>query len=119
VQNRGVTTSRMILLDQSVSRLGKASLGRQWRRLVALALLLSFLAFLFGSELLFLFALTLRVGVAVLGDWSLQLSVVKWILTGLNLKEHDGRCLTVNEARPREERSGGGYLAGRGRRDHY
>lgn len=33
-------------------------------------------------------------------------------ITGLNLKEHDGRCLTVNEARPREERSGGG--GGRG-----
>ncbi len=29
-------------------------------------------------------------------------------ITNLNLKEHDGRCLTVNEARPREERSGGG-----------
>ncbi|MGQ0633766.1 MAG: RNA recognition motif domain-containing protein [Planctomycetaceae bacterium] len=29
-------------------------------------------------------------------------------IQGLNLKEHDGRCLTVNEARPREERSGGG-----------
>ena len=33
-------------------------------------------------------------------------------IQGLNLKEHDGRCLTVNEARPREERSGGG--GGRG-----
>jgi len=29
-------------------------------------------------------------------------------IQGLNLKEVDGRCLTVNEARPREERSGGG-----------
>jgi RNA recognition motif-containing protein len=28
-------------------------------------------------------------------------------IQGLNLKEVDGRCLTVNEARPREERSGG------------
>jgi len=28
-------------------------------------------------------------------------------IEGLNLKEHDGRALTVNEARPREERSGG------------
>jgi RNA recognition motif-containing protein len=28
-------------------------------------------------------------------------------IAGLNLKEHDGRSLTVNEARPREERSGG------------
>jgi RNA recognition motif-containing protein len=33
-------------------------------------------------------------------------------ITGLNLQEHDGRCITVNEARPREERSGGG--GGRG-----
>ena len=33
----------------------------------------------------------------------------------LNLKEVDGRALTVNEARPREERvgSGGGYGGGR------
>src|SRR5262245_148106 len=38
---------------------------------------------------------------------------------GLNLKEHDGRCLTVNEARPREERPRGGYGGGRGRRDRY
>lgn len=29
-------------------------------------------------------------------------------IQGLNLKEVDGRCLTVNEARPREERGGGG-----------
>lgn len=29
-------------------------------------------------------------------------------ITGLNLQEHDGRCITVNEARPREERGGGG-----------
>jgi RNA recognition motif-containing protein len=33
-------------------------------------------------------------------------------ITGLNGKEHDGRGLTVNEAKPREERSGGG--GGRG-----
>ena len=33
-------------------------------------------------------------------------------IQGLNLKEHDGRALTVNEARPREARSGGG--GGRG-----
>jgi RNA recognition motif-containing protein len=35
----------------------------------------------------------------------------------LNGKEIDGRALTVNEARPREERpprSGGGYGGGRG-----
>jgi RNA recognition motif-containing protein len=29
-------------------------------------------------------------------------------IESLNLKECDGRALTVNEARPREERSGGG-----------
>jgi RNA recognition motif-containing protein len=29
-------------------------------------------------------------------------------IQGLNETEHDGRALTVNEARPREERSGGG-----------
>ncbi len=40
-------------------------------------------------------------------------------INALNLKEHDGRCMTVNEARPREERSRGGYGAGRGRRDRY
>jgi RNA recognition motif-containing protein len=35
-------------------------------------------------------------------------------IEGLNGKEHDGRPLTVNEARPREERSGGGGRGGRG-----
>jgi len=38
----------------------------------------------------------------------------------LNGKEIDGRALTVNEARPREERaprSGGGYGGGGGRRE--
>ena len=38
-------------------------------------------------------------------------------IQGMNLKEVDGRCLTVNEARPREERGGGGgrgYGGGRG-----
>jgi RNA recognition motif-containing protein len=35
-------------------------------------------------------------------------------IQGLNLKEVDGRCLTVNEARPREERSGGGRGYGGG-----
>ena len=35
-------------------------------------------------------------------------------ITALNGKEVDGRTLTVNEARPREERSGGGG-GGRGR----
>jgi len=34
----------------------------------------------------------------------------------MNLKEHDGRCMTVTEARPRENRGGGG---GRGRRGGY
>ena len=33
-------------------------------------------------------------------------------IDGLNEKEHDGRALTVNEARPREERSGGGGSRG-------
>jgi RNA recognition motif-containing protein len=37
-------------------------------------------------------------------------------IEGLNGKENEGRALTVNEARPREERSGGGggYGGGRG-----
>src|SRR6476646_4962013 len=35
-------------------------------------------------------------------------------IQGLNLKEHDGRAMTVNEARPSEERSGsrGGFRSG-------
>ena len=33
-------------------------------------------------------------------------------IQGLNGKDHDGRNLTVNEARPREARSGGGYGGG-------
>ena len=42
-------------------------------------------------------------------------------IDGLNGKEHGGRPLTVNEARPREERGGGGgrrggYGGGRGGR---
>jgi RNA recognition motif-containing protein len=41
-------------------------------------------------------------------------------IQGLNEKEHDGRPLTVNEAKPREERSygggGGGSRGGYGRR---
>jgi RNA recognition motif-containing protein len=39
-------------------------------------------------------------------------------IQGLNGQEHDGRALTVNEARPREERGGGrgGYGGGRGGR---
>ena len=36
-------------------------------------------------------------------------------IQGLNDQEHDGRRLTVNEAKPREPRSGG-YGGGRGRR---
>ena len=44
-------------------------------------------------------------------------------IQGLNGKEHDGRPLTVNEARPREERGGGGRGGrggyGSGRRDRY
>src|SRR5580693_1437225 len=40
-------------------------------------------------------------------------------IQGLNAREHDGRNLTVNEAKPREPRSGGGgggggYGGGRG-----
>jgi cold-inducible RNA-binding protein len=37
-------------------------------------------------------------------------------IQGLNEKEHDGRALTVNEARPREERSGGYARGGHSRR---
>ena len=40
-------------------------------------------------------------------------------ITGLNEMEHDGRPLTVNEAKPRENRGGGGrggYGGGRGDR---
>jgi RNA recognition motif-containing protein len=37
-------------------------------------------------------------------------------IDGLNQKEVDGRSLTVNEARPREERSFGGGGGGRGGR---
>jgi RNA recognition motif-containing protein len=36
-------------------------------------------------------------------------------IEGLNLKEHDGRALAVNEARPREDRRGGGGGGGGGR----
>jgi len=38
-------------------------------------------------------------------------------IQGLNLKEVEGRSLTVNEARPREERGGGGGGGGGGGRD--
>jgi RNA recognition motif-containing protein len=40
-------------------------------------------------------------------------------IQGLNGQERDGRALTVNEARPREERSGGGGGGGRGGRGGY
>lgn len=45
-------------------------------------------------------------------------------MTGLNMKEHEGRSLTVNEARPRQDRSGGGgggrgFGGGGGRRGGY
>ena len=33
-------------------------------------------------------------------------------IQGLNGRDHDGRNLTVNEAKPREARSGGGYGGG-------
>jgi len=36
-------------------------------------------------------------------------------ITALNGQQHNGRALTVNEARPREERSGGGGGGGGGR----
>ena len=35
-------------------------------------------------------------------------------IQGLNDQEHDGRRLTVNEAKPREPRSGGGGYGGGG-----
>jgi RNA recognition motif-containing protein len=35
-------------------------------------------------------------------------------IQALNEHEHDGRRLTVNEAKPREDRGGGGYGGGRG-----
>jgi len=35
-------------------------------------------------------------------------------ITALNGKEYDGRALTVNEAKPREERPGGGSRGGYG-----
>jgi len=37
----------------------------------------------------------------------------------LNGKEWEGRALTVNEARPREERPAGGGFGGGGRRERY
>lgn len=36
-------------------------------------------------------------------------------IAGLNGNEHEGRALTVNEARPREPRNGGGFGGGGGR----
>lgn len=39
-------------------------------------------------------------------------------IEGLNGKDVDGRALTVNIARPREERSGGGGGGGGGRREY-
>src|SRR5437879_12374425 len=36
------------------------------------------------------------------------------VIQALNGKEHDGRALTVNEAKPREERRGGGFGGGGG-----
>jgi RNA recognition motif-containing protein len=37
----------------------------------------------------------------------------KAAIENLNEHEHEGRPLTVNEARPREDRGGGGYNRGR------
>ena len=34
-------------------------------------------------------------------------------IQGLNAQDYDGRNLTVNEAKPREARSGGGYAGSR------
>jgi cold-inducible RNA-binding protein len=39
-------------------------------------------------------------------------------ISALNGKEIDGRALTVNVAKPREERSGGGRSGGGGRREY-
>jgi RNA recognition motif-containing protein len=39
-------------------------------------------------------------------------------MQGLNGTEHDGRALTVNEAKPREQRSGGGGGGRGGYGDH-
>jgi hypothetical protein len=36
-------------------------------------------------------------------------------IEGLHDQEHEGRRLTVNEAKPREDRGGGGYGGGGGR----
>jgi RNA recognition motif-containing protein len=42
-------------------------------------------------------------------------------IEGMNNQEHDGRTMTVNEARPKAERGGGGggYGGGRGGRGNY
>src|SRR3954451_11566741 len=40
-------------------------------------------------------------------------------INALNGAEHDGRNLTVNEAKPKEPRSGGGYGGGGGGRGGY
>ena len=39
-------------------------------------------------------------------------------MSALNGKDLDGRALTVNEAKPREERAGGGNRSGGGRREY-
>jgi len=40
-------------------------------------------------------------------------------INALNGKEHDGRALTVNEAKPREDRGGGGGFGGNRRGSRY
>jgi RNA recognition motif-containing protein len=40
-------------------------------------------------------------------------------IAALNGQEHDGRALTVNEAKPRESRGGGGFGGGGGGRGGY
>lgn len=46
-------------------------------------------------------------------------SDAKAAITALNGQEHGGRALTVNEAKPRESRSGGGSGGGGGHRSSY
>lgn len=51
-------------------------------------------------------------------------NAAKEAIDGMNNQEHDGRTMTVNEARPKEPRGGGGgggggYGGGRGGRGSY
>ena len=49
-------------------------------------------------------------GFVEMGDDNAALQAIQ----GMNAKEHDGRPLTVNEAKPREDRAGGGGGRARG-----